>query len=365
MDLGRMMAEEDDDVSLEQSMSATLSEIRGRDEQIDDDPPDEDLPEDDLPKKELKSEVKTSDDAGDLPETEEDEPPKAEQEDATIANAPQTWTAQAKAQWKELPAWARQEIRRRESDSSRGVQQLKESADFGTQMNQAIQPYLPTIRSKGIQPVQAVETMLNAYHVLETAPRSQKAQVLLETAQQYGCLDDVRAILGGQGMNQQGLTPAQVQQLLDQRLQQEREAQQRQTQEVEDAKIEQEVSEFVGATNEDGSLQYPFVDNVWGDMVGIIQAARSSGRDVSLADAYERAVWANPETRQIVSESQRKEQEAKRQRDAKARAEKAQKANGLNLRKRPSHQGADTPEPTGSVEDTMRKTLEQVKAASG
>lgn len=280
--------------------------------------------------------------------------------DPSLVNPPSTWNAENKARWNELPDWARQQVLKREQDSIKGYQNLKDSADFGQQIQQTIQPYMPTIRSKGIEPSQAVETMLNAYYTLETAPPPQKAQALLQTAQQYGCLNEVNALLSGQ--NRQNLvryTPDQIQQIVDQRLAQERAEQERKAQQEQESKIEQEVAGFVNATNEDGSLKHPYYENVWGEMVGIIQSAKSNGNNLSLEEAYERAVWANPETRPLM------EQQAQRQQEAKARASRAKKADQVNLGRRPSHEPAEPSQPTGSVEETMQDALERIKAASG
>lgn len=76
----------------------------------------------------------------------------------------------------------------------------------------------------------------------------------------------------------------------------------------------------------------------------------ASGAASDLADAYEKAAWANPQTRAARIEAQRKEEDAKRM----VEAEKARKSASVNVR-------SDTkgnPAPAKSMRETMERVAE-------
>ena len=274
-------------------------------------------------------------------------------------NAPTAWTPEAKAKWAELPEWARGEVHRRELASNDGVQQLKESASFGNQINSILDPYRATIRAKGVESSQVVETMLNAYHVLETAAPQAKAKTLLDTAQQYGCLNEIIGLLSNNTQGQPQVTQDQVPQLVNQQVEQILSQWEEQSQ-AESA--QQAVKEFASATDAEGRLTHPYFNDVRNQMVGIVQAAESTSTPVSLDEAYEQAIWANPATRPLLQAQQSEQLDKDRQDQEKARLEAAKKSQKTNIRTKPSHASAEQPEPTGSISDTMEETLAKIRA---
>lgn len=270
-------------------------------------------------------------------------------EGAELANPPTSWTVASKSKWKELPSWAREEINRREVASYNGVQQLKERAGYAEQITRVIEPYRATINARGVSDEQVVQTMLNAYYVLETANPAQKAQTILDTAQQYGCLNEVMGLLSGQ-IPRQAQQPQDVSRIVEEKL-----AEQRRATEAEQSA--REVREFESAKNADGSLVHPYFNDVRTHMAGLIQA----NPELSLEEAYDHAIWANPSVREVLVSQQA--QNSQREAEAKARKEKAKKAKAVDLGKKPSYADAEQPEPTGSVDDTLRATMEKLRAA--
>jgi hypothetical protein len=83
--------------------------------------------------------------------------------------------------------------------------------------------------------------------------------------------------------------------------------------------------------------------------------------ELNLPAAYEQASWAHPETKPLKLAEQRQNEEAKRQAEAKERTEKAQRAKRANLGDRPSH-NVPGDKPVGSIDDTMRGTLEDIQS---
>ncbi len=87
------------------------------------------------------------------------------------------------------------------------------------------------------------------------------------------------------------------------------------------------------------------------DMAALIQA----GAAKDLQDAYEKAVWANPQTRAARLEAERKAEDAKRQ----AEAEKARRAAAINVRS----DSRVNPAPAASMRETMERAAERLFSA--
>jgi hypothetical protein len=328
--------------TLDESMEETLNQIRDKEfEELEDEPEQE-------TKAEVENESETPVETTETAETENAEPEV--QEDRSHVNPPSTWRAEAKSKWATIDPAIKAEIHKREGDAMRGAEMLKEDAQYGKQITSVVAPYMPTIRSKGATAEEAIGTMLNAYHVLETASPNDKAQQILATAQQYGVLNEIGALLNNrQPVQPQGITQEQF----SQRLAEERQSwEQQQTTQT----IQSEVEQFASAANEDGSLKHPYFDNVRGTMGALVQ----SDPNMTIDQAYESAIWAHPDIRNLLP-GQQASSEGKNLDAARTHAEKAKRARQNNLRTKPSH-GVRQPNPTGSVDDTMQEALDNLKA---
>jgi hypothetical protein len=285
---------------------------------------------------------------------EEEEP-----SDPSIANAPPTLTAEAKSKWAELPAWAKREFHKREADSVKGFENIKaelsEAAEYGQRIQALVDPYLPMIQSEGGNAESAVQEMLNTAYILRTGTPRYKAQAALQLAQQYGFINDMVAILSGNVQNSNHAPPQDPR--VDELLRRQEELEQSKEQEALDSGVRQ-VEEFASATDENGQLLHPYFENVKEDMYAVLQ----SGRAEDLETAYEAALWMNPETRTLQAREQTSQLEQERHEQAKERAKKARKANKVNIAKRGDHDPSSPEKPTGSIEDTMRETMERLSA---
>jgi hypothetical protein len=99
---------------------------------------------------------------------------------------PNTWKAEARAEWDKLPASVQKYVTEREAEIHKGFTRFDEDRHFGRQLKEVITPHLPTMHSLGLQPAQAVQALLNADHVLRTGNPQQKTQLFSQLAQQYG-----------------------------------------------------------------------------------------------------------------------------------------------------------------------------------
>jgi hypothetical protein len=115
------------------------------------------------------------------------------------------------------------------------------------------------------------------------------------------------------------------------------------------------VERFMSAKDEKGQPLYPFVDNVLNDMSARVQMLRRTnpamGHEEALKQAYEAAVWANPETRAVLISQQ--QAQANQPVETLRKVEQAKRASAVNVPKR----GAiPATEPPKSLEDTIRET---------
>ncbi len=112
---------------------------------------------------------------------------------------------------------------------------------------------------------------------------------------------------------------------------------------------------FISAKDDKGQPLYPFVDNVIDDMSARVEALRRThpalGHEDALKQAYEAAVWANPETRTVLISQQ--QAQANQPAETLRKVEQAKRASAVNVPKR----GAlPATEPPKSLDETIRET---------
>lgn len=105
----------------------------------------------------------------------------------------------------------------------------------------------------------------------------------------------------------------------------------------------------------DGQPKYPHFETVRPDMAALI----AQGRAASMEEAYDRAVWAHPETRAQKLAEQDKAKEAERLAKAKQAANKAAKATAGS----PASQGVNVAPSTRSIDDTMAEAYDRAQSA--
>jgi hypothetical protein len=339
--------------SMQETLEATFKEIQEREEEV----------------PEKAEEVETKPDVKEPPAKEEEaeekegapEPVVAKEEkkpepvDEKLAHPPSTWTAKAKSQWSKIDPEIRQEIKRREASAAEGIRQYKEQAAYGDRISKTLNPYQPFFKSKNIDPIRVIEDAVNLAYTLDTSTPQQKGVILARIAKQYGA--DFSALAKPdpeQDRIQQVIAPLQskIDQLERERLNSQSLVQQQQALET-----ERMIQEFASKTDDTGQLLHPYFPNVSGVMTALLE----SGSAKTLDEAYAIAVEAHPETKLLVRAEQARQQEAKRQREEKERAAKAQKNDRINVQKRAPH-SATTATP-GSMRDTLEAAYSRLQNA--
>ena len=99
---------------------------------------------------------------------------------------PASWKKDYHEAWKTADPRLQEYAYQREEQMRKGVEPLLTKAQFADQMQEAISPFMNTIRGLGVSPPQAVRKLMEADHVLRTSTPEQKLQLLSSLARDYG-----------------------------------------------------------------------------------------------------------------------------------------------------------------------------------
>ena len=176
------------------------------------------------------------------------------------------------------------------------------------QIDQALAPYAPHMQANGMSRAQAVQSVLSAWSTIKDNP----AQGLVWVTQAFGrslagseqAKEVVRQISAALGVgsaqahanNPMAAELAAIRQELNGFKQGAQEAQQRQINRVvqsADAKLK----EFTDAKDANGQPKHKHFNAVRGTMSAIVDAACKSGEEITLEQAYERALWTREDLR--------------------------------------------------------------------
>lgn len=221
---------------------------------------------------------------------------------------PSSWKKEYAEKWAALPPEMKGEVLRRESDMHKGIEGYKQDAQFGQSMKSAITPYMATLNSLGISPDKAIGELMAADHRLRYGSPQEKHAYFSQLAQTYG-------IDLGQ-MPEQGQIDPHIQQLQNEihGLKQTQNQWFTSQQQQQDQALNSEIESFKAG--------HEHFNDVAPEMAALIQAGVVS----TLQEAYDRAVYANPNTRAQLEAKQRQESEKKALETAAAKAAAAKRA---------------------------------------
>lgn len=262
--------------------------------------------------------------------TQVDTPP----EPVVSRKPPSSWKKEAQDLYGKLPQeyqLLQDEIERREADFHKGIEGYRAKAQFAEAMERVIAPHMQTIQSLGVTPDVAVRELLKADQVLRYSEPEQKRAYFNQLAKSYGI--DLQQQAGEYQLQPMTNDPR-VDSVINYLRQQE---QARQQQEL--SALNSEIVKF-----SEGKEHFEAVRN---HMAGLLQ----SGVATTLQEAYEMAIYADPNIRSQLLAKQHEEAEQKRQAEAKAQAEAARKAASVNVSRRGS---MPVSKPKGSMDDTIR-----------
>lgn len=232
---------------------------------------------------------------------------------------------------------------RRSEEMHKGIEQYREKANFGHTIEQAVAPFAATLRSLNIPPEKAISELLATDHRLRYGSQQEKYQAYAQLGQFYGL--DPSSI----PQQQQQYVDPQVQ-MLERRLQQQEQwiNQQNQAREWQEREtLNSEIARF------SSDPSHTYFEEVRGDMAGLLQAGLAS----SLDEAYERAIYANPNVRSRVLAEQQTKADEQRRAESAQKAQAAKQAAAVNVIRKGSLPAV---KPVGSMDDTIRAEAQRL-----
>lgn len=281
------------------------------------------------------------------------EQPPAEQlvNGKDIAKPPGSWTPEAATEFAKLPENVRKEIHKREEDFHKGIEQYRGAAQFGTDMAKQFQPYQKMLEATRIAPSDLVHAALQFEYTVRTGTPEQKLQIIHDLAKAYGVNLTGEAEDEGEPADPRFVSLIEkvngFETKLAEKERQEQEAKQREEQ-AERERIRSDIAAFASDPKNE------FYGQVKDDMLQIIK----SGQGADLRDAYDKAIWINPVTREKLIAKQR---EAERK-SAAERAAAAKKANQTNVVPRATPPGKATGK--GTLDEALGSAIDTALASS-
>ncbi len=260
--------------------------------------------------------------------------------------APKTWKPEEAAVWATVPEVAKAAILRREEDIFRGIEQYKAPAEFGNKVNAVLQPYEQIMRAHNMDPVQTIGNLLQSHHTLATGSPAQRTAFMHDLARQYGVTLTAPA-------EADGYAPVVDPEVL--RLQEELHAVQSRQQSLEQARTEEVRVKLASEVNAFAADP----KNAHFDKVADLMVPMLKDKNVTLAQAYEKAIWLHPEVRELEIARLQTEKQAKLIADGKVAAENARKAQAANVKVGPKAGAATSP--LGTMDDTMQEVMSRIK----
>jgi hypothetical protein len=209
----------------------------------------------------------------------------------------------------------------REKEYATGVSTYKAEAQNARELQDALAPFMPELQANNIKASQWIHNLGNAHLTLVKGSPEQKIQMFAHLAQQYG------VPLGAVATPQGQLDPI-VPQLMQhiQSLESKVNTVTGWREQQEQQSLQRELSKFEDAE------KYPHFEAVRGDMAQLLE----SGVAKNLDDAYERAVYMNPTSREAEigrqAQSQAEQLAQARQAETSVAAAKQAKARAVSTK---------------------------------
>ena len=277
---------------------------------------------------------------------------KENSEAVQAVGAPSTWTKEALADWAAIPPRAQQEILKREEDALRGITQYKAGAELGQKYDSVVEPYRPILAAENIDPVQLFQSFAANHYLLSRGTPAQKTELAANLITGYGI--DLNALLDHLGTKNFS-TPAPEVQALQREVDALKAERQRQTESERaaiEARVEAEIAEFAA------DPAHPYFN----ELVNDISQLMGTGLAKSLTEAYEKAVYANPVTRQKELDRLTAANQSSAQIAEQARRDKIARSTAADVTTQQTSRNGTVP--VGTMDDTLAETMRRITERS-
>ena len=225
---------------------------------------------------------------------------------------PLGWAADAREEWGNIPAAAREQIDRREKEMAQAMAHTSEAKRLHAEMSNLSQTYGSVMAAEGAStPLEAINGLMQTVSQLRLGSPAQKAAKMAGLIQHYGI--DISAL--DSALVGEEATPSptsEFEHVLDQRLAPVNQMmselasmQQNKGQETQ-AQAQTELNEFAASKDAE------FLNDVRNDMADLLDLAQARGQDMSLKQAYDKACAIHPTVSQVLEARKQAEVAKKR-----------------------------------------------------
>lgn len=272
---------------------------------------------------------------------------------AQADRAPASWKPDVREHWASLPEGVRSEIQRREVEVQRTLQESAEARKNYDAVMKTVAPYEAFIKAEGSNPIQAIDNLMSTAARLRTGTAPELAQLVAGIVNQFGIgrfgnqfVEILDSALAGQAPK---VDPQQN--AIDQVLSQKLAPMQQMLTQFQQAQIQQQQLAQQQAANEVENFlaQAEFGNDVREDMADILEVAQRRGINMSLQDAYKKAVMMNDNVRSVLAQ--------------RAQAQKAQASTQAAQRARSAAVSVSGAAPMGGVQVPAADVRSAIEAA--
>jgi hypothetical protein len=238
---------------------------------------------------------------------------------------PQSWSPDKKAVWDGLSPEAKELVSQREQDAHKAISRYGQFVKGFEPVAKTLHDYKDTFEGKGLSFQEGVKQLLDAQRTLDRDP----VAGIKALAEAYGV--NLGQSLSGQRDPAIHQLQAQVDRLTAELKEASADRQHRYQQdaEIKISSISQAIEDFRSKP------EHQDFDELETDIAININRLREADPNLSysemLTQAYERAQWANPKTRQALMARQEKEAETKRVEAARKAADEAKRMGAINI----------------------------------
>lgn len=295
-----------------------------------------------FPESEVADDTETSEEAPPPAPVQTEAPPVA----PALRQVPKSWPKEMHEHWGKVDPKVQEYWETREQQMLTGLDQYKTDAQLAKQFRDSLTPYQQTLKQLNLDPVTAAKHLFQADHTLRYAPPDQKLAYFKDLAKTYGIdLGTVQA-----AAEQVAPTDPAVKVLQDklQKIESGLTARQQQDYQAIQEKTSKEVEAFASDST------HPHFNDVADDIVLLLKTG------LPLQEAYDKAVWANPLTREkelqarLLTETEKQKENARLTALPKAKAAQ-HNVKGVESKRTPT-------EPLGTMKETMLETLKEIRA---
>lgn len=279
-----------------------------------------------------------------------------EQKEAATLEAPAGWPQADREMFAKQTPEAKRFLMRRVKELEDGFhknnQQIAPMRRMNEELDEMFKPYDDEMRSLGISRMQAIRELVGMHHRLKQNP----VEGLKYLAQVSNV--DLNE-LNGSASAQESTALSQLRQQVTDLTSRLEQRERGQANEAMNANMAQ-VNAFADEKGPDGKPLRPYFDEVAKDIARRVRAAKLEGEQVTLQQAYDEAIYANPTVRAKLLSAQDAERSRKAEDERKQKAAAAAAAAAANVA---SEGAANVVEP--NKDGSVRGDLEQAFASFG